>query len=692
MTFRPFASVCRVLLLLAFGLAGLACIALAVRSPILAVVPVSVAAYRRYRRYQGTGDAFGTARDSGFADLTANGQIGGDCGLIIGNAGYIERPSKATGFAALVNPSLPADLAVRLFFAAFGSRLAGDCIIRVRDGVHGAIFAPSGAGKGVGFLIPNALAYDDNCVFNDPQASIFNASAAHRQRKFGHRIVRYDAFNVVGPGGDSLNSLEFLPPASDPACLDACRDLANMMVVRQGTEHDPHWNDSAERVLTTFIYFIVACEDDPARRNLISVRKLIASRERYLATLNSMKTMAPLVQEQGATLSWLSDKELNSVMSVTQRHTAWMDSPAVSAFLSSSSFDPRELKGGRITVYNILPPKMLVTMAPLSRVIFGTILRTLSDGPADERHKVQFFIDEAAHLGRVNALEDAVTLMRGYGIRLFFAYQSVNQLTKVYGDYAQTILDNLNTQLYCGVTSYEGTEQLSKLIGDRTIQTTSLNDSRSHSNPVGSPGAPPTPGNSSTSVAVTISEQARRWVTPDEIRRSPSDLIWLFHKNQPVTLVKMMKYFNASEFRRGGTGKNRSIGLAGAVLTAVAVLACLMVSDVSFSAISPRSLLPTGLAATIGWPASPPLPVGSNAVSRSGVGGQASSPRPAYYHLPTIHGRRRRYDPRLPSQSGFLIRIPDPPRRAGKEAPPVPLARRGKETPWQTHLARPTTP
>jgi type IV secretion system protein VirD4 len=43
----------------------------------------------------------------------------------------------------------------------------------------------------------------------------------------------------------------------------------------------------------------------------------------------------------------------------------------------------------------------------------------------------------------MQALEDAVTLMRGMGIRLWLFFQSREQLKKCFGDNAGTVLDNL---------------------------------------------------------------------------------------------------------------------------------------------------------------------------------------------------------------------------------------------------------
>ena len=116
--------------------------------------------------------------------------------------------------------------------------------------------------------------------------------------------MRLDPFNLGGPGGDALNPIDFLPPSTAPDFLD----LANMLVVRQGTEREPHWDDSAERVITVFVYYVAACETDPAKRNLLSVRSIIRSRDVYSACLNVMKQVGGSVKQQAESLSWLQDR------------------------------------------------------------------------------------------------------------------------------------------------------------------------------------------------------------------------------------------------------------------------------------------------------------------------------------------------------------------------------------------------
>ncbi len=456
-------------------------------------------------------------------------------------------------------------------------------IIRVRDAIMVGIFGSTGSGKGTSFLIPNLLARRASVFVLDPQGSLFDATARHRERRFLHRVVRLDSSGICGPSSDGLNPLDFID-AQSPDCLDQCGDLASLLVVRTGQEHDPYWSDAAERVLKVFIYYIAAAETDPERHNLLSVRAIVSSRDTYLACLNVMQQMGGLLAQQAGTLSWLADKELNSVLSSVQRHTAWMDSPTVAASLKTSTFHPLDLRKGRTDVYVIQSPDRLVTMAAHLRVILGTTLRVLTRGKASEKNPVWFFIDETAALGRMQILEDAITTMRGFGIRLALIFQSPGQLQKVYGENAQTVLDNLKTQMYFAMRSPESGEHISKMIGDATIDIETASEQESTSQPTGTSSGP-SPGSKSRSTTRNFSQVSRRWLKPEETRTLAPDLALAFHGELHVIPVKLLRYYDSPAFRsllpgRYRTGDSRGLGLAGITAASVCLLAALVFSSV----------------------------------------------------------------------------------------------------------------
>ena len=383
----------------------------------------------------------------------------------------------------------------------------------------------------------------------DPKCENFNLTADFRRKRFGHRIIRLDPALLGKAGADSFNPLAFIDAAA-PDFLDTCRDVAAMLIKRQGTEPDPFWNDAAELVLTAQIAFVCACEPNENAKNLQTVRKIVASRERFAGSINVMRqTDNEVIRQLGNQLTWLADKELNGVLSSVGRHTAWLDSPAVAASMTTNSFDPTSLRSGKVSVFLVMPPERLAgTWSPLMRLWLGSILRIVSRQGADERREILFLLDEVGQLGRMQALEDATTIMRGYGIRLWYIFQSLQQVYACYGDKADVLLENIATQQFFAVTQYKTAEEISKRLGDHTIAMITYNDNRSESTQTGSGQTPRTSSHSSSS-GFNTSQLGRRVLKPEEILTLSEDTALIAHRNMSFIPARLLKYYSARNLR-----------------------------------------------------------------------------------------------------------------------------------------------
>jgi type IV secretion system protein VirD4 len=279
-----------------------------------------------------------------------------------------------------------------------------------------------------------------------------------------------------------------------------------------------------------------------------------------------------VISRNGKLLEWMVDRELGSVMTTVQRHTAWMDSPQAAACLSHTSFDPRLLKTGCVTVYFVLPPDKLETLAALMRTWIGCTLRISTRDGADERNPVLFLLDEAGHLGHMQALQDAVTLLRGYGIRLWFFFQDLGQLLATYGKHASVMLGNMQTQQYFAINNYETAEAVSKRIGEETISVRTDNGGGGTSWATGPGPNGPQPGNRSNNWGWSTSATGRSVFKPEEIMVLPDDTALIFHRNNPVIPARLLRYFDAPEFKNGGDGRQGGMVQATFLTMAVAVL------------------------------------------------------------------------------------------------------------------------
>ncbi len=214
--------------------------------------------------------AMGTAQWATEYDLDLKAK-----GLLIGRLSV-----KAKSFLAIFNPRIRSWDACRAFWGKREGPLA-----RIPT-IHAAIFAPTGVGKGVSFVIPHGLTCQENTVFIDFKGEIAHLTAKARQ-KMGHRVVRLDPFRLVTNQPDTFNVLQHIDRNS-PTALDDCRALAEALVVRTGQEKEPHWCDSAEMNIAGITAFVVqhAPEHD---RSLQTVRGILSNPEELQAAITVMR-------------------------------------------------------------------------------------------------------------------------------------------------------------------------------------------------------------------------------------------------------------------------------------------------------------------------------------------------------------------------------------------------------------------
>jgi type IV secretion system protein VirD4 len=596
------ARLCRVILIASFGTMALSLLPLFEACPILMLVVGFAIAARQLRRRGYSGWEHGTAMWADKETLALGGLLADD-GLILGRIGYTEQPARGEAVLGLFSPLANSERACRRFFESF-SRSGRVCsrLLRMSRFIHLGTFAPAGKGKSVSCLIPNLLCYRSSCVVTDPKGELATLTAGHRIRKLGHRCIVLDPCHITKARSARLNPLTFID-SSATDFLDQCRDLANMLVIRQGTEPDPHWNDSAELVLCAFIAYVCACETKSEARNLQTVRKLLSSPDRFTKSIEVMQQVegfGGVIAQLGNQLRWHQDRERASILSVVSRQTSFLDSPAIQENTKESSFDPSDLRSGRLTIYLVLPPERLTTLAPLMRMWLGTILRVLTRGRASEKSPVLFLLDEAAQLGKMPIIEDAVTLMRGYGIRVWLFFQSLDQLHKCYGDRAPTILENLDTTQFFGFSSYTTAEEVSRRIGDTTIGVLSQNESTSRSHPTGGSAKGSTPGSVSNTAGSSVSQTGRRLIKPEELMTMDSDSQVIFSGNLFPIPAKLVRWYADPEFVGGNTGRQRGHLLGDAVKAASVLL-------VAFLSVG----LSSGLADYLRWEAASvaPLPL-----------------------------------------------------------------------------------
>lgn len=532
----------RLMLILTLVIAAFTLAVVVEFNPGILLAALGVAAWRIAGSSKRRSTAHGTARWAEPRDVSH--MLDGN-GLILG---YLSgRISNAWKLRSLLSLRLASREACRRFFTF-------KPIVRLTEAVHVSVFAPTGAGKGVSFVVPYLLTCADSMVVVDFKGELARLTARAR-RAMGHRVVVLDPYHIVTHEPDAFNPFEFIDP-DHPNAMDECRDLAEALVLRTGQEKEPHWADSAEVWIAAMIAVVVVLAKGEDK-SLQTVRELLTNPEKMQAAIAAMcasDQMDGMLARLGHQLTHFKDKELSSTLTTTNRFLRFLDTAAIAGSTKRSSFDPAYLLKGKMTVYLVLPPDRARAQSPLLRMWVGSMLRAVVKGGLEHKRNVRFVLDEAASLGHMDAIDDAVDKLRGYGVRLLFFWQSLGQLKKCFPEgQDQTFLSNM-TQVYFGVQDQQTAEYVSARLGEATISTESGGTSHSTTQQRGV-------SNESYSISASSNRNwqfmGRKLLKPEEVAALPERAAITFTPGAPPLMTRLIRYYE-KDFKRvwgvGGVG------------------------------------------------------------------------------------------------------------------------------------------
>ena len=414
---------------------------------------------------------------------------------------------------------------------------------------HLITLAPTRAGKGVGTVIPNLLAAERSVLVIDPKGE--NARiAGEARRRFGTILV-LDPFEVSGHPSAAYNPLDRLTPDSLDLGEDAASLTEALVMDPPGQVTEAHWNEEAKAILGGLIMFCV-CHEDRDRRTLATVREyLTLPPEKLRALLELMQdsdAAGGLIARAANRFLGKADREAASVLSNAQRHTHFLDSPRIAKVLSRSDFHFSDLRHRITSVFLVLPPNRMDAYSRWLRLLVSQALQDIArdaeasvrpqSGPTDAQGGTQrlnkptlFLLDEFAALGRLEAVERAMGLMAGYGLRLCPIRQDMSQLKDLYGERAGTFIANAGVQQVFGVNDFETAKWLSQMMGQETagFQTDSFK-----------PGDGPSFSNNLT---------GRDLLTPDEIMQLRPENQLLRVQGQATAVAQKLRYYTDPEFK-----------------------------------------------------------------------------------------------------------------------------------------------
>lgn len=433
-----------------------------------------------------------------------------------------------------------------LFGAAgvFLGRYRGD-YLRHDGPEHVMAFAPTRSGKGVGLVVPSLLSWTGSVVVHDIKGENWQLTAGWRSR-FSHCLL----FNPTDPRSARYNPL--LEVRKGPDEVRDVQNIADILVDPEGAlERRSHWEKTSHSLLVGAILHVLYAEEektlarvatflsDPQRSFAHTLRRMMATN--HLGTKEHPK-VHPVVASAAREVLNKSENERSGVLSTAMSFLGLYRDPIVARNTAACDWRIADLVDAKspVSLYLVIPPSDISRTKPLVRLVLNQIGRRLTerlegDPKKSRKHQLLMMLDEFPALGRLDFFETALAFMAGYGIRAYLIAQSLNQISKAYGE-NNAILDNCHVR----IAFSSNDERTAKRISDALGTATELRAQRNYAGHRLAPWL--------SHVMVSRQETARPLLTPGEVMQlPPADELVLVSGLAPIR-AKKLRYYQDRNF------------------------------------------------------------------------------------------------------------------------------------------------
>ena len=348
----------------------------------------------------------------------------------------------------------------------------------------------SGSGKTRFWLKPNLLQCHSSYVVTDPKGSIV-VECGNALLKNGYKLKILNTINFK-------KSMHYNPFAYVHSEKDILKLVTTLMTNTkgEGSGGDPFWEKSERLLLTALIAYLhyeapveeqnfatllemlntmQVLEDDEEYQNPVDLLfeelakkkpNSFAGRQYKLYKLAAGKTAKSILISCGARLAPFDIQELRDLTMYDELQLDTLGDKKTALFLIMSDTD---------STFNFL-----ISM------VYTQLFNLLCD-KADDVYggklpvHVRCLIDEWANIGQIPNLEKLVATIRSREISACLVLQARSQLKAIYKDNADTIVGNMDSQIFLGGSEPTTLKDLSEMLGKETIDAFNTSDTRGNS-------------------------------------------------------------------------------------------------------------------------------------------------------------------------------------------------------------------
>ncbi len=404
----------------------------------------------------------------------------------------------------------------------------------VADGYqHILLFAPTGSGKGVGFVIPNLLFWEESVIVHDIKLENYELTSGWRKKHLKQKVFLW---NPADPDGIShcYNPMDWISKKPGQM-VDDVQKICNFLLPEQ-----EFWQNEARALLTGVMLYLVADDSKPATLGEV-VRTLRNDDVVYnlAVVLDTMgKKIHPVSYMNIASYLQKPDKERGSVTSTANSSLELWANPLIDTTTATSDFSLHEFKTTPHTAYVGLTPDNISRLKPLMNMFYqqAAAFFTAKMPQPHEKYGVLMLMDEFPTLGKMEQFLAGIAYFRGYKVRLFLIIQDTEQLKGIYEESGMnSFLSNSTYRITFSANNMETANLISQLLGNKTANQISYNKPKY---------LDLNPGSRS----LHVSHTQRALLLPQEVIQLPREDQIVLIESQPPIRCKKIIYFKDKFF------------------------------------------------------------------------------------------------------------------------------------------------
>ena len=352
------------------------------------------------------------------------------------------------------------------------------------------IVGSSGSGKTRFWLKPNLLQCHSSYVVTDPKGSIV-VECGNALLKKGYKLKIFNTINFS-------KSMHYNPMSYIHSEKDILKLVTALMTNTKGEGQggDPFW-DKAERLLLVSLIAYLHYEAPAEEQNFATLLEMLNTMqvseddETYQNPVDLLfedlgkKKPNSFAIRQYKLYKLAAGKTAKSILISCGARLSPFD---IQEIRDATMYDELELDklGDRKTALFLIMSDTDSTFNFLISMIYTQLFNLLCD-KADDQYggklpvHVRCLIDECANIGQIPQLEKLVATIRSREISACLVLQTRSQLKAIYKDNADTIVGNMDSQVFLGGNEPTTLKELSEALGKETIDSFNNSDTRGNS-------------------------------------------------------------------------------------------------------------------------------------------------------------------------------------------------------------------